>query len=84
MGSIRKESKSRRHVDVTPRLALPILRFTVSESAEILRMSRALLYRRISKGAIKVQKDGTRTYLTLSELQRYVQSCNSQGRRRSR
>jgi hypothetical protein len=53
----------------------PLLRFEVREAARILRMSRALLYKRISAGAIKPQKDGARTYITRVELERYVQSC---------
>ena len=55
---------------------LPSLRFAVPEAARILRMSRALLYKRISDGAIKPQKDGARTYITRVELERYVQSCD--------
>jgi hypothetical protein len=54
---------------------LPPLRFEVREAARILRISHALLYKRISAGAIKPQKDGARTYITRVELERYVQSC---------
>jgi len=57
-------------------LALPSLRFDVPEAARILRMSRAALYLRISRGAIRAQKDGARTYITLTELERYVASCD--------
>ncbi|MGH8259012.1 MAG: helix-turn-helix domain-containing protein [Steroidobacteraceae bacterium] len=56
---------------------LPLLRFEISEAARILRMSRAQLYFRISDGAIKPQKDGARTYITPTELERYVDSCDS-------
>ena len=76
--------KSRRRVEHALGGSLPILRVSIAEGAEILRMSRALLYRRIAEGAIRVQKDGTRSYLTYAELQRYVESCNPLGRRRSR
>jgi excisionase family DNA binding protein len=55
--------------------ALPSLRFEVSEAAQILRMSRAQLYNRIHDGSLKPQKDGARTYITRSELERYVQAC---------
>ena len=50
------------------------LRFAVAEAAKILRMSRAQLYIRISEGSIRPQKDGARTYITRSELERYVNS----------
>ena len=57
-------------------LALPNLRFEVSEAARILRISRALLYNRIHEGSLRPQKDGARTYITQAELERYVESCN--------
>ena len=56
---------------------LPALRFEVPEAAQILRMSRAQLYNRIHEGSIMPQKDGTRTYITRVELERYVESCCS-------
>lgn len=51
------------------------MRFEIVEAAQILRMSRAQLYIRIHKGAIRTQKDGARTYITLAELERYVRTC---------
>ena len=57
---------------------LPALRFEISEASRILRMSRAHLYHRIGEGAIRIQKDGTRSYITMSELERYVEACNEQ------
>lgn len=56
-------------------LMLPALRFGVAEAARMLRMSRAQLYNRIHDGALKPQKDGSRTYFTRSELERYVSAC---------
>lgn len=56
--------------------SLPSLRFDISEAAQILRMSRALLYIRIQEGALHRQKDGARSYITRAELERYVHSCN--------
>jgi hypothetical protein len=53
------------------------LRFEVLEAALILRMSRAQLYHRMREGSIRPQKDGARTYITRTELERYVQSCDS-------
>jgi hypothetical protein len=58
---------------VTP---LPALRFEILEASRILRMSRAQLYHRIGEGAIRVQKDGARTYITMGELERYVEACD--------
>jgi hypothetical protein len=40
-------------------------------------MSRAQLYNRIQDGSINPQKDGTRTYITRAELERYVQAISS-------
>ena len=54
---------------------MPALRFGVVEAARMLRMSRAQLYNRIQDGALKPQKDGSRTYFTRSELERYVSAC---------
>jgi len=48
------------------------------EAARILRMSRAQLYNRIHEGSIKRQKDGSRTYITRGELERYVESCGTE------
>lgn len=55
---------------------LPALRFDITEAAQILRMSRAQLYNRIHDGTLRPQKDGTRTYITRVELERYVQACS--------
>jgi len=54
---------------------LPALRFDIVEAARILRMSRAQLYNRFNEGTLRPQKDGTRTYITRAELERYVDSC---------
>jgi excisionase family DNA binding protein len=56
---------------------LPNLRFEIVEAAQILRMSRAQLYTRIQEGSIRPQKDGARTYITRTELERYVESCEA-------
>ena len=52
--------------------ALPQLRFEIIEAAQILRISRATLYQRIRGGLISVQKDGRRSFITASEIHRYV------------
>jgi excisionase family DNA binding protein len=51
---------------------LPQLRFDISEVSRVLRISRATLYQRIRERRITTQKDGRRTFITASELQRYV------------
>ncbi len=51
------------------------MRFNVSEAAGILRISRAHLYLRIQQGAISVHKDGSRTFISRHELERYVRAC---------
>jgi hypothetical protein len=56
---------------------LPNLRFEIVEAAQILRMSRAQLYNRIQEGCIRLQKDGSRSYITHAELERYVDSCGA-------
>jgi hypothetical protein len=68
--------KAIRRSDLNGHETLPVLRFEIAEAAVILRMSRAQLYNRIGDGSIRTQKDGTRTYITYRELQRYVESCN--------
>jgi hypothetical protein len=66
-----------RHLSGNTVSTLPALRFEISEATHILRMSRAQLYNRIGEGAIQVQKDGARTYITARELERYVKSCDA-------
>lgn len=65
-----------RTVDTGSDLSIPALRFGVTEAARMLRMSRAQLYNRIHDGVLKPQKDGSRTYFTRSELERYVAACS--------
>jgi excisionase family DNA binding protein len=78
-GSVKKPV---RRGDLNGREGLPVLRVEVVEAARILRMSRAQLYKRIRAGSLRTQKDGTRTYITYRELERYVESCDP-GRDRS-
>jgi excisionase family DNA binding protein len=57
---------------------LPHLRFDIVEAAKILRISRAALYERINAGLITPHKDGRRTFIRASELERYVTECRTQ------
>jgi excisionase family DNA binding protein len=69
---------ARKSTPEVPESSLPALRFEMYEAARILRMSRAQLYNRIHEGSIKRQKDGSRTYITRGELERYVESCGTE------
>ena len=64
----------------SPPPPLPNLRFEIVEAAQILRMSRAQLYNRIQEGCIRLQKDGSRSYITHAELERYVDACATRAR----
>jgi len=46
--------------------------FTVTEAAQYLRISRALLYQLIRKGRIKTIKIGARTIVRGAELERFL------------
>ncbi len=65
-----------KEIDSANEVATPALRFGVVEAARMLRMSRAQLYNRVSDGALRPQKDGSRTYFTRTELERYVSACS--------
>jgi excisionase family DNA binding protein len=56
---------------------LPHLRFEIIEAARMLRMSRATLYQCIRAGHLAIQKDGRRSYITVTELHRYLGACNA-------
>lgn len=72
----KKKSEKKSETEALSQIALPALRFEIVEAARILRMSRAQVYKRIHHGALMPQKDGARTYITQTELERYVESCN--------
>ena len=74
-GSRQKGSRARTTLSAPVVLAPVALRYAISEASALLRMSRAQLYNRIREGSIKAAKDGGRTYITRSELERYVESC---------
>jgi excisionase family DNA binding protein len=62
-----------------PTEQLPQMRFDITESARILRISRATLYERVREGRIRTQKDGRRSFITARELQRYIDCSNGTG-----
>jgi hypothetical protein len=53
------------------------LRFEIIKAARILRMSRATPYQRMRVGHLAIHKDGRRSYITVTELQRYVGACHT-------
>lgn len=53
------------------------LRLEITEAAQALRISRALLYRRIKEGRIHVVRDGGRVFVSYSELLRYSRSTTT-------
>jgi excisionase family DNA binding protein len=53
------------------------LRHTIDEAAELLRISRASLYDRIRRGLLLVVKDGGRTFVLGSEIDRYLVAPSS-------
>lgn len=48
------------------------LRYTLPQAAELLKISRATLYRRIADGELDVVRDGGRRFVTPDELHRYA------------
>ncbi len=48
----------------------PAQRYAIPEGSEYLRTSRANLYKKISRGEIRVIKDGARTYIPGTEIAR--------------
>jgi excisionase family DNA binding protein len=60
-----------------PADTIPPLRLEIPEAAQALRISRALLYRRIRSGEITAQKDGKRSFITAAELRRYVERSST-------
>jgi excisionase family DNA binding protein len=56
-----------------PADTIPPLRLEIPEAAQALRISRAMLYKRIKAGDIAAQKDGKRAFITEAELRRYVE-----------
>lgn len=55
-----------------PTDTLPVVRLTIDEASSVLRMSRAYLYTRIRDGYIRAHHDGSRRYISLAEVERYV------------
>jgi excisionase family DNA binding protein len=50
-------------------------RYPIDEAAKLLGVSRAYLYQRASSGVLRLTKDGTRSFVDASEVDRYVAAC---------
>lgn len=61
----------------TQAVAAIALRNSIEETCAILKISRPTLYTRIAAGLLKITKDGRRSFVTASELERYLASCES-------
>jgi excisionase family DNA binding protein len=53
------------------------LRVTITQAARALQVSRSHIYRRIASGDLQVQKDGSRTFITIPALCAYIDSLGS-------
>lgn len=53
-------------------------RNTIEESLVILKVSKPTLYRRIAQGLLRVSKDGARTFISGSELVRYMTAAENE------
>jgi len=52
------------------------LRYSVPEAAKLIRKSVAGVYIAIKQGRLTLTKDGRRSYITRTELERYVAACD--------
>lgn len=52
-------------------------RFSIPEACRITGLSRSALYDRVSRGLLKVIKDGHRTFIARAELERYLSACEA-------
>jgi excisionase family DNA binding protein len=59
------------HTPVAP------LRYSLREVERLLGLSRSTLYARIADGKLTIQKDGRRTFVLASELDRYLGTGDS-------
>lgn len=56
--------------------APPILRLQIPEAADVLRCSRAHVYKLLKSGALRGHKDGKRRFVTVNALREYVDSLD--------
>jgi hypothetical protein len=54
------------------------LRYPVREAFGILGLSNATGYRRAKEGLLRIVKDGARSFIMASELERYLSACEAE------
>lgn len=59
-------------LDPPPNPVLPQVLYTVNEAAQILRISRAMLYRLVRRGDLALRHIGARSYLTRDDLDTFI------------
>lgn len=52
-------------------------RYSIPQALQITGLGRSALYDRISRGLLRVVKDGHRTFISRSEIERYLKSCEA-------
>ena len=55
-------------------------RYRLTEAFELLGLPRSSGYERIRSGALRLQKDGRRSYISAAEIDRYVRSRDASSR----
>jgi hypothetical protein len=50
-------------------------RFSIPQVCQISGLGRSALYDRIGRGLLRVVKDGHRTFISRTELERYLAAC---------
>jgi len=70
----KREERARARADHLEKLEP--LRYSVQESAKILRKSVPSVYLAIRQGRLTLTKDGRRSYINRAELERYVAACD--------
>jgi len=51
------------------------LRYPVHEARNLLGLGHSKFYERVKEGKLRLQKDGKRSFVTATELARYIDSC---------
>lgn len=53
-------------------------RYSIPQVCQIIGLGRATVYDRITRGLLRVVKDGHRTFISRAELERYLKDCEGQ------
>jgi excisionase family DNA binding protein len=52
-------------------------RFSILQVCQLTGLGRSALYDRISRGLLRVVKDGHRTFISRAEVERYLKACEA-------